>query len=118
MKDLFASLQEDLDQRRRMAGMKPADLLELPDVERRVVQHLVRNGDTFEDELGPAVGLSPHEVEAALTSLAGKSFVRRATFKGRRLVRTYFAWSRASGAGEDVWSKLASRIPPPGADAP
>ena len=104
---LFGRLHADLEQRERMAGMTPADLLDLPQDERRVVQVLARRGELSLDELAASTGLDPAGVEALVESLSGKSFVRVAEVRGKRTYRTYFGRRRVGQVPLDIWQKLS-----------
>ena len=109
MAGLFDRLQEDLDQREKMAGLTPADLLELPDDERKVVQTLARRGDLSLPELAEHIGRPEAEIAATLERLREKGFARALEIHGRTVYRTYFGRRRASGVMGGIWDKLAER---------
>jgi hypothetical protein len=109
MSDMFTRLQQDLDQRRQMTGLTPADLLGLPDVERRVVLLLARRGDLVEAEVAADLGVSESDLRPVLDQLEAKSFVCRRVVGGLGVLRTHFGRSRPTAVDGDIWSRLAGR---------
>ncbi len=109
MAGLFDRLQEDLEQRDKMAGMSPADLLMLPDDERRIVQALARRGDLSLDELVAHLDSDVDAVRATLAVLREKGFARELDIKGRTIWRTYFARRKPSSALNSIWANLAEK---------
>ena len=58
-------------------GVNLLDLLDLPDLERKLVLYLVRNGPTASAALAQINGLQPAQVDQALEALAETGYVRR-----------------------------------------
>jgi len=121
MSGLFDRLKEDLEQREKMAGMTPADLLLLPDDERRLVQALARGGDLSLEQLATAVetdSADPADLAGlrdALARLRRKGFARELVVDGREVYRTYFARKRSRGAMDNIWSQLQAKTEDPSA---
>ena len=109
MGGLFDRLQEDLEQRDKMAGMSPADLLTMPDDQRRVVQALARRGDLTLAELCEALERDEAGVRETLESLREQGFAREMEIKGRSVWRTYFGRRRASSAMGSIWASLTEK---------
>lgn len=107
---LFARLEEDLEQRERMAGLSAADLLDLPRDERAIVRALARRGDMGADDLAHATGLTRGRVVDAARSLGDKSFVRALDVKGHTVYRTYFGRRRVGRVPINLWARLDERV--------
>lgn len=106
---LFDRLQEDLDQREKMAGLTPAALLDLPDDERKVVQTLARHGDLTLAELAEKIGKPEEEIAETLLRLHEKGFAREMDIQGRQVYRTYFGRRRTSAMMGSIWEKLEEK---------
>ena len=110
MPGLFDRLQQDLDQRGKMADLGPADLLDLPGDERRVVQALARHGDLGLDRLAEVIGIAASALQGVLAALEEKGFVRPIEVGAERSYRTYFGRRRAGRVPIDIWERLAERL--------
>lgn len=110
MPGLFDRLQEDLEQREKMAGMSPADLLLLPDDEVAVVQLLARRGDLSLEAITAALDLPAEEVQASLDRLRERGFARPIELPEGAVYRTYFARKRKSAGMGSLWDQLAERV--------
>lgn len=110
MPGIFDRLQEDLDQREKMAGMSPADLLSMPSDEVAVVQTLARRGDLSLDDLAAALGLPAEAVAATLERLRERGFARPVELPGGTVYRTYFARKRPGRGMDNIWDQLGQKL--------
>jgi hypothetical protein len=113
MGGLFDRLQEDMEQRDKMAGMSPADLLMMPDDERRIVQALARRGDLTVAELCETLERDEADVRKTLADLHDQGFAREMEIKGRTVWRTYFGRRKPSAAMSGIWASLAEKTEEP-----
>jgi predicted ArsR family transcriptional regulator len=116
MGGLFDRLQEDMEQRDKMAGMSPADLLMMPDDERRIVQALARRGDLTVAELCEILERDEADVRRTLADLHDQGFAREMEIKGRTVWRTYFGRRKPSAAMSGIWASLAEKTEEPEGD--
>jgi amino acid permease len=106
------SMEEDL----QPAGLSPVNLLDLPEDQRRLVEIMLRLGETTAEELASQSGSSQASVQDALQALARQGFVLSTiTPQGNRhLVR--LSPRRGAHLPDHLWQAL--EIPPPAEDKP
>ena len=110
MAGLFDRLQEDIEQRDKMAGMSPADLLMMPADEVAIIQVLARRGDLSLEAIVEALDLPEEEVLATLDRLREQGFARPLELKGGKVYRTYFARKRKSSSMGNIWDSLGGKL--------
>ena len=117
MAGLFDRLQQDIEQRDKMAGISPVDLLDMPDDLRTLVLLLSRKGELPLVTLCELSGLSEAEATSLLGSLEEKGFVLGREIKGVQHYRTYFGQRRRREVPLDIWASLSELTQTEGEDA-
>ncbi len=109
MSGLFDRIQADLDQRERMEGLSPVDLLDLPDGLRELVLLLARKGELDLPAIAEAIGAEPEAAGSLLEDLEDKGFVLQRDIQGVAHYRTYFGQRRRRDLPVDIWATLRER---------
>ncbi|MCB0217202.1 MAG: hypothetical protein H6648_06045 [Caldilineae bacterium] len=117
MAGLFDRLQQDLEQREKMAGISPVDLLDMPDDLRTLVLLLSRKGELPLATLCELAGLTEAEATHLLGALEEKGFVLGREIKGVPHYRTYFGQRRRREVPLDIWASLSELTKGEGDDA-
>ncbi len=107
---LFERLQQELEAREKAAGLSMADLLELPETLRKLVNWVMRQQDVRLAEAAAFLGLDEATSQATLAALVEKGFVRELTVRGEMCYRVRLARKRGRDLPLDVWRALDDRI--------
>jgi hypothetical protein len=109
MSGLFDRLQGEIDQRDRQSGLSTAELLELPDELRRLVQLLLRSGPQTSGEVAAALGLDAAAAEALVEALVDKGLARPVAGVSETRYRVSLARRRSRQLPGGIWRALADR---------
>lgn len=109
-KGLFGRLQQELEAREKAAGLSMADLLELPDNLRKLVNWLMRQQTVRLPEVAAFLEQDEATSQSALAALIEKGFVREMKVRGETCYRVRLAAKRRREVPLDVWQALDDRI--------
>lgn len=112
-KGLFDRLQQEVEAREKSAGLSMADVLQLPDAERELVNWIVRTGEVS----WSAVVARLEQVETAqslLATLIAKGFIREQVIEGESHYRIHFAHRRKRTLPANLWQALTDKLPEEG----
>jgi hypothetical protein len=104
---LFDRIQNEVEQRERMAGISPVDLLDLPDDERELVLLLSRRGEMSLARLAELADKPAESCRSLLSDLEERGFVLVREIKGEAHYRTYFGMRRRREVPIDIWASLS-----------
>lgn len=105
-KGLFGRLQQELDVRAHTAGLTMADILELPDTERQLVNWMMRAGDVSLADVATQLGQDEATVQARLAVLIEKGFVRETVSHSVTFYQVRMAPRRQRQLPENLWQAL------------
>lgn len=109
MDDLFERMQEAMDRAEPHAGLRPEDLIDLPDDLRRLVQWVARRGDIAAQDAADDLGLSVDDAANLLADLAAKGYARAADIDGVRRYNVDFGLRQSRALPIDLWALLDDR---------
>jgi len=109
-KGVFGRLEDELSARDKAAGLSAADLLKLPEAQRRLVQWLMR-----EDEMGLSavvahVGQDEAAALAIIRALVDQGFVRETVVRGEGRYSVRLGSRRKRSVPLDIWTALTAKI--------
>ncbi len=106
---IFKRMQDEVGEREKRDGISPVELLELAPPQRRLVRHMMRQGETGVEEAAELVGVSPEEARDMLNELVEKSYLDRVEREGRWYYQVHLARKRGRQLPPGIWSALDSR---------
>ena len=106
---LFGRLQNELDARDKAAGLSMADILDLPDPLRQLMNWLMRQEEAGLAEVAAYIKEDEAETRAMLDELVEKGFVRQLHISGKLTYRVRLASRRRSQLSLDIWRALDSK---------
>ncbi|MFN8491584.1 MAG: hypothetical protein U0350_28560 [Caldilineaceae bacterium] len=109
---LFGRLQQELAAREKTAGVTMADILELPPVERQLLNWLMRTGEVNASAVAAQVG-DKAQAQSLLASFIVRGFVREYTSNGALHYQVRLAPRRARNLPADIWQALTDKLGKP-----
>jgi len=106
---LFGRLQEELEAREKAAGLSVADILDLPDPLRRLMNWLMRQDEAGLEQVAAYIKEDEAKTQAMLDELAEKGFVRKLQISGKLNYRVRLAHRRKSQLSLDIWQALDTK---------
>lgn len=106
---LFGRLQEELEAREKAAGLSMADILDLPDPLRRLMNWLMRQEEADLARVAAYVGEDEAKTRTMLAELGEKGFVRELQISGKLYYRVRLARRRKSQLSLDIWQALETK---------
>ena len=106
---LFGRLQDELNAREKAAGLSMADILDLPDPLRRLMNWLMRQEEAGLTEVAAFIQEDEAETLAMLDELTEKGFVRKLQISGKLYYRVRLASRRRSQLSLDIWQALDTK---------
>ncbi|MEZ4734467.1 MAG: hypothetical protein R3E79_45835 [Caldilineaceae bacterium] len=108
---LFGRLQQELAAREKTAGATMADILELPSVERQLMNWLIRTGAVNLSSVATQVG-DLAQAQSVLAGLIARGFVREYESNGDRYYQARLAPCRPRTLPADIWQVLTDKLDP------
>ena len=109
-KGLFDRLQQELDVRAKAAGLSMADLLELPESLRGLVNWMMRQQNVGLAQVAEFLEQDEAVAGATLATLIEKGFVREVKLHGELCYRVALAAKRGRTMPLDVWRALDDKL--------
>lgn len=109
-KGLFDRLEQELEAREKAAGLTMADLLELPENLRKLVNWMMRQQDVHLSEVAAFLGENDETSRATLAALIEKGFVRELKVHGETCYRVRLAPKRGRDLPLDLWRALDDKV--------
>jgi hypothetical protein len=109
-KGLFGRLEDELAARDKAAGLTIADILSLPDAERRLVQWILREGEVGLTQAVVHGGQDEAATHGLLHSLAERGFVREIGAQGEPRYTLRVSLRRKRNVPLNLWSALQDKI--------
>lgn len=106
---IFDRLQAEIEAREKQDGITPADLLDLSEPLRRLMNRITREGEQTVAQAAEYVGQSPDEVAEMLDALVEKGYLEREQREGEWVYQTRFARIRGRQLPPGIWSALGER---------
>jgi len=106
---LFGRLQQELTAREKTVGVTMADILELPPVERQLLNWLMRTGDASAAAVATQVG-DQAQAQRLLASFIARGFVREYTSGGALYYQVRMAPRRARNLPANIWQALTDKL--------
>ncbi len=116
---IFDHIQQTIQTWEAQEGINPAELLELPPPVRRLMQHIMRQGELTGAAVAEFLGESHAYAHAILNELLGKGYLERESCREGTdwVYRVRFAHKRGREIPVGLWSALEQRAqspsPPP-----
>jgi DNA-binding MarR family transcriptional regulator len=107
---MFDRLQNEIDRREQVEGISPADLLDLPDDLRRLVQTVARRGQMSRSQLAAKLDLDPDDAASLLDQLEEKGLLERTGPPDDPRYKAAFARRRGREIPFDIWEALTERV--------
>ncbi len=109
-KGLFDRLQQELEARQKAAGLSMADLLELPETLRVLVNWMMRQQTVGLPQVVAFLGQDEATSAQTVSALIEKGFVRELKVHGETCYRVRLAPKRGRDVPLDVWRALDDKI--------
>ncbi len=109
-KGLFGRLQNEMNAREKTPGVTVADILELPDVPRNLINWMMREIEVDLMEVANHLQTDESGAKKALAPLIDKGFVREIEMKGQVMYRVRLAPKRKSSMPSNLWKALDDKI--------
>ncbi len=109
-KGLFGRVQSELDARGKTPGLSMADILELPESLRALINWMMRQEDVTLQEISAYLQQDQTHACAMLGELVEKGFVREVPIKGEQRYRVRLAPKRKKDIPSDLWKALDDKI--------
>jgi predicted HTH transcriptional regulator len=109
-KGLYERLQKEIDARDKREGFALADLLDLPDDLRGLMQRVVRRGSVSATELAPELQISAEAIGAMLETLVEKGYLERVSETTPARYKAALARKRARQLPGGIWDALSGKM--------
>lgn len=106
---IFDSIQKEIEARDKEEGITPADLLDLSEPLRRLMNRITRQGEQTAAQAAEHLGLPSDDVGRMLDALVEKGYLEREQTDQGWLYRTRFAHKRGRDIPVGIWSALGQR---------
>lgn len=113
---LFDRLQNELNAREKARGLSMADVLSLPDAERKLMNWLLDQQEVSFAELVAHTGESKQSLSSMIDALVAQGFLRkidRGAGEENICYQVRFARKRGATLPLNIWSALDDKIDPP-----
>lgn len=107
--NLPPSAGNEEDNSQSTAGVSMGDILTLPDVERQIVNWLVRQREATAIQVATQIERAPETVQELLDRLVEKGFIQYTEVEDERLYRPRLAPKRNRSVPKTIWDKLGDR---------
>ncbi len=109
-KGLFGRVQSELDAREKTPGLSMADILDLPESLRGLVNWMMRQDQVELSQVAQYLGQDAVGARGMLATLLEKGFVRELDIKGSVYYRIRLAPTRKRDLPPDVWQALDGKL--------
>lgn len=109
-KGLFGRVQSELKAREKTPGLSMADILELPESLRHLVNWLMRQDQVELRQISEYLGQNEKVARDMLTVLLDKGFVREIDIKGCVYYRIRLAPKKKKDMPSSVWGALDEKM--------
>ncbi len=109
MPGLFDRLQGELDGQQKAAGLTMADVLELPEPLRRLVNWMMRETEVTLTQVAEFTSQSEDDTRRTLAGLIEKGFVREIPVKPVPRYRVRLGRKRGQDIPLNLWDKLGEK---------
>jgi DNA-binding MarR family transcriptional regulator len=106
---IFSRIQSEIDAREKQEGITPADLLDLSEPLRRLMNRITREGELTIEAAAEHLGESPDNARKMLDALVEKGYLEREQREEGWVYRTRFARKRGREIPAGIWSALGQR---------
>lgn len=103
---LFDRLQGELEGREKAAGLSMADVLDLPDPLRSLVNWMIRQGEVGFADVVAYLQQDAEVTRTMMATLVEKGFVREIEIRGQTRYRVRLAAKRGRELPTDLWHAL------------
>jgi len=109
-KGLFGRLQNEVNAREKTPGVTVADILEMPDTLRDVINWMMREIQVSLPQVAQHLGKDEPSARTMLATLVDKGFVREIDLKGQLFYRVRLASKRKNTMPANLWKALDDKI--------
>lgn len=110
MGGLFDRLQSEMASRQKASGLNMADILTLPDAERKLFNWMMRQDDVSLKEVAAQSGQDEASTRSEMASLVEKGFVRELQIRGEVRYRVRLAPKRGKDIPLNIWQALDDKV--------
>ncbi|MCB0063193.1 MAG: hypothetical protein KDE19_13810 [Caldilineaceae bacterium] len=108
---LFGRLQTELEEREKVAGFSMADVLALPNAQRKLILWMIKHRQTVTlSTLAEGLGEPPEETQSVLQPLIEQGLIREMSVGGTERYKLRFARTQNSRLSKDIWQTLDNKI--------
>jgi len=107
---LFDRLQMEMEARRRVEGITPADLLDLSPELRRTIRTIMRQQEMSLTQVVFELDMRPSEARELLGALVDKGYLLAFEVQGEPHYKTFLARRRGREIPLDIWEALTSKL--------
>lgn len=106
---LFDRLQGELEGRDKAAGLSMADVLNLPDPLRGLVNWMIRQGEVSLSEVAARMQQDEETAHGMVVTLVEEGFVREATVRGQIRYTVRLAPKRGRKLPGNLWQAISDK---------
>jgi Fic family protein len=107
---LFGRLEQELQAREKAAGLSMADILDLPDTLRSLINWILRQNLVSLHDVMVQLGQNEATARATITELVDKGFVRAIEVRGETNYKVRMASQAERNAPSNLWQALDEKL--------
>ncbi|MCB0108349.1 MAG: hypothetical protein KDE53_20650 [Caldilineaceae bacterium] len=108
---LFGRLQTELEEREKVAGFSMADVLALPNAQRKLILWMLKYRRTVTlAVLADGLGEAPEQTQTVLEPLVKQGLIRAMTVGDNERYKLRFGRIQNSRLSKDIWQTLDKKI--------
>jgi DNA-binding transcriptional ArsR family regulator len=108
---LFGRLQSELEEQEKVAGFSMADVLALPNAQRKLILWMIKHRQTVTlSTLADGLGESPEQTQIVLGPLIEQGLIRAMSVGGSERYKLRFARTQNSRSSKDIWQTLDKKL--------
>ncbi len=107
---LFDRLNQEMEAREKAAGLSMADVLTLPDVQRKLFNWMMRQEDVGLGDLAIYSGQDAATAGMEVAALVEQGFVREVRVRGEVRYRVRLAAKRGRQVPLNIWQALGDKV--------
>ncbi|MGI5834953.1 MAG: hypothetical protein ACOX87_00495 [Chloroflexota bacterium] len=107
---LFDRLQKEMEAQEKAAGLSMAEILTLPESERRLFNWMMREGEVSLADVVLHEGQDETHVRSILARLVEKGFVRQIEVRGDYRYKVRLAPKKGRDIPLDIWQTLDEKV--------
>ena len=107
---LFDRLRQEMDAQEKAAGLSMADILTLPEHERRLFNWMMREGEVGLADVAAHEGQEEMATHSMIASLVEKGFIRQYEVRGEVRYKVRLAPKKGRDVPLNIWQTLDEKV--------